>query len=274
MAEDTLIAWTDATLNFWMGCMKVSAGCKNCYAETLTKNRMGLKLWGPPETTERQAVKSVYAKAKKLQREAEGDRVGVLGEGKPLLAFVGSLMDWAENHPMLDEIRPRIWETIRQSPNVHFQLLTKRPERIADCLPADWGDGYPNVWLGTSIEDARVAHRMDHLAQIPAAVRFVSYEPALGPLHDSLDLSRCDWVIYGGESGPGYRQHDLDWPRGMDLACQRADVAFFYKQSAAYRTEMGIELDGKIVRKFPTPRVLPVPAWAPKSWTAAEARTA
>ena len=256
MAEKTIIAWTDGTLNFWMGCHKVSAGCKHCYAETLTKNRMGLQLWGPPKTTKRQAVKSVFAKARKLQREAVAGRVGVMGPGKPLLAFVGSLMDWAEDHPDAEALRPLIWEVVRQSPGVHFQLLTKRPERIAKCLPADWGDGYPNVWLGTSVEDARVVERMDHLAEIPAAVRFVSYEPALGPLAEHIDLSACDWMIFGGESGPGYRQQDTQWARDMKAACTKSGTAFFYKQSAAFRTEMGIELDGQIVRKFPKPRRL------------------
>ena len=261
MSQETLIAWTDSTLNFWMGCHKVSAGCKNCYAETLTKNRMGLKLWGPPETTDRQAVKSVYTRARALQREAVGGRVGCLGAGNPLLAFVGSLMDWAEDHPRAEALRPAIWDTIRNSPNVHFQLLTKRPERIAQCLPSDWGNGYHNVWIGTSVEDARVIERADHLRKVPAVVRFISYEPALGPLAGHLDLTGIDWVIYGGESGSGYRPEGTPddpklWAREMHFACAEAGVAYFHKQSTGYRTEMGIELDGQIVRKFPVPRTV------------------
>jgi protein gp37 len=136
---------------------------------------------------------------------------------------------------------------------MHFQVLTKRPERIADNLPSDWGQGWPNVWLGTSIEDMRVAGRADYLRKIPAAVRFVSYEPALGSLAD-LDLTGLDWVIYGGESGPGYRPENKDWAREMHRKCSASGVAFFHKQSAGHRTEMGIELDGKIVREFPLPR--------------------
>jgi protein gp37 len=253
MANETLIAWTDHTANFWMGCMKVSAGCKHCYAETLTRNRMGLDVWGPPATTERQPVKSVYGNVRKWERMATAGEPGVLGPAKPHLVFIGSLMDWAEDHPALDEIRAGIWPLIRESPHLHFQMLTKRPERIQELLPDDWGAGYPNVWLGTSIEDMRVVERADYLRSIPAVVRFISYEPALGPL-DALDLGGIDWVIYGGESGPGFRPHDLAWPRAMRDKCRDAGVSFFYKQSAAFHTERGIELDGEIVREFPEPR--------------------
>jgi protein gp37 len=254
MAEKTIIAWTDHTANYAMGCVKVSDGCKNCYALTLTKNRMGLDLWGPKETTRRQAVKGVYAHVKSWQKLAKEGTPGVLGPGQPHLVFVGSLFDWAEDHKDIEAIRPAIWETIRNSPNLHFQMLTKRPERIRSLLPSDWGEGYPNVWLGTSIEDMRVAKRADALRDIPAVVRFISYEPAIGPL-DDLDISGIDWIIYGGESGPGYRPHDLAWPRAIHKKCTETGAAFFYKQSAAYRTEMGIELDGKMVRYYPTPRV-------------------
>lgn len=254
MAETTLIAWTDHTANFWMGCFKVSDGCKHCYAETLTKNRMGLRVWGPASTTERQAVKGVYNNVKGWAREAE-QVPGVLGEGKPHLVFVGSLMDWAEDHPMLEPTRERMWETIRTYPNLHFQMLTKRPERIVELLPDDWGEGYPNVWLGTSVEDMRVAHRADALREIPAVVRFISYEPALGPLH-TLDLTGIDWVICGGESGPVHRKMDLQWARDMRAACEAVGVAYFFKQSSHRFTERGIELDGEIVRNFPTPRTV------------------
>lgn len=279
MSDTTLIAWTDRTANFWMGCQKVSDGCKHCYAETLTKNRMGLSLWGPAATTARQRVKSVGANLSKWQREAEAGEPGARGPGKFLLVFVGSLMDWAEDHPQLDTIRADMWRMIRQSRHLEFQLLTKRADRIERLLPADWGAGYPNVWLGTSIEDMRVAKRADYLRAIPAAIRFVSYEPALGPL-DDLDLTGIDWVIYGGESGPGFRGHDLDWPRMMLLKCAQSGSAFFYKQSSAIRTEMGTELDGKTVRQWPTPRVIAAPAASrhrstaqalPLPWTA-EAR--
>lgn len=248
MGEGTIIAWTDFTANFWQGCTKVSAGCAHCYAESLTKNRMGLDVWGPNKP--RKPVAGVWENVRKWNREAErsGDRK---------LVFVMSLGDFFEDDPVANEIRPRAWDLIRRSEWLDFQLLTKRPERIAANLPADWRDGWPNVWLGTSIEDMRVAARADHLRTIPASVRFVSYEPALGPL-DDLNLDGIDWMIYGGESGPGFRPHDLAWPRRMRERCSELGVAFFFKQSSAPRTEMGTTLDGETVRKYPRPRI-PIP---------------
>lgn len=114
MAEKTLIAWTDHTANFWMGCQKVSDGCKNCYAERLTRNRMGLTVWGPLTTTPRQPVKGIWKKVLRWNREAAKGVPGVLGQGNPHLVFTGSLMDWAEDHPDLIPLRKRMWETIRE----------------------------------------------------------------------------------------------------------------------------------------------------------------
>jgi len=143
-----------------------------------------------------------------------------------------------------------MWQQIRETPWLHWQLLTKRADRIADLLPEDWGAGYPNVWLGASIENMDCAERADHLRKIPAVVHFISYEPALGPLHE-IDLTGIEWLIVGGESGPGFRDMPHDWARSMRTACERAGTAFFFKQSAAYRTEMGTQLDGETVRNYP-----------------------
>jgi len=226
-----------------MGCEKVSEGCRNCYALTLTKNRMGLDLWG---ASPRQVTKSPWKNVAAWNRKAIAD--GVISR-----VFCASLCDVFEDHPTANATRPLVWDVIKQSEHLHFQVLTKRPERIADNLPDDWGDGYPNVWLGTSIEDMRVAHRADYLREIPAAVRFISYEPALGSLND-LDISGIDWVIYGGESGPGHRSEDKQWARDMRDKCAATGAAFFHKQSAGHRTELGIELDGELIRQFPCPR--------------------
>lgn len=253
MSEATIIAWTDHTFNAWMGCERVSEGCRNCYAATLTKNRMGLDLWG--RKAPRQVTKAPWQHVRAWNRAAERGEPGLLGSGMPHLVFTGSLMDWAEDRPDLAEPRRRMWDTIRDCRSLWFQMLTKRPQNILRFLPEDWGDGYPNVWIGTTIEDNRVAVRGDYLRQVPAVVRFVSYEPAIGPL-DQLDLAGIDWVIYGGESGPGHRPEDKQWARDMRSRCVAGGVAFFHKQSAGYRTEMGIELDGEVVREFPTPRVI------------------
>ena len=251
MAEKSIIAWTHNTFNPWMGCVKVSDGCKNCYAETLTKNRMGLSLWG--KNGRRQVTTDANWK-KPLQWNKEAEK-----NGERTRVFCASLCDVFEDHPTANATRPRLWELIRKCQWLDWQLLTKRPERIEANLPADWGNGWGNVWLGTSIEDMRVAYRADILRKIPATVKFISYEPALGPLND-LDLTGLDWVLYGGESGSGYRHEDKQWARDMKAKCEAIGTcAFFHKQSAAYRTEIGIELDGEIVRNYPSRRLaLPV----------------
>lgn len=241
MGKETKIAWTDHTFNPWMGCEKVSEGCRNCYAATFTKNRMGLQLWG--KAAPRQVTTTPWRNVRQWNKQAEAD--GVIRR-----VFCASLCDVFEDHPIAEQTRPAVWDIIRESQSLDFQLLTKRPQRIADCLPDDWGDGWDNVWLGTSIEDMRVAKRADYLRQVPARVRFISYEPALGSLND-LDLAGLHWIIYGGESGPGYRPEDKQWARDMRDRCRDAGVAFYHKQSAAPRTEMGIDLDGEIIREYP-----------------------
>jgi protein gp37 len=247
MADETLIAWTDHTANFWIGCVKVSEGCRNCYAEKIASGKLGLDVWGAGKP--RQVAKGVWQNVQTWNRAAKRD-------GVRRRVFCGSMMDWAEDHPTAAATRPRLWDTIRECDWLDWQMLTKRPQRIRECLPKDWGSGgYHNVWLGTSVEDMRVAERVDHLRDIPAVVRFISYEPALGSL-EALDISGIDWVIYGGESGPGHRAEDKEWARSMHRKCSETGAAFFHKQSAGYRTEMGIELDGKIVREYPTPRTV------------------
>jgi protein gp37 len=239
-----------------MGCTKVSDGCRFCYAESLTKNRMGLSLWGA--RGKRQVTSAAnWRKPHQWNREA-------LRAGERRRVFCASLCDVFEDHPIANRERARVWETVQATPALDWQILTKRPERIAACLPEGWGAGWRHVWLGTSIEDARVAHRADHLRAVPAAVRFVSYEPALGPLADALDLTGIHWVIYGGESGPGWRpegtpEDPKQWARDMLATCRAHGVAFFHKQSAGWRTELGIELDGEIVREYPASRA-PAPS--------------
>jgi protein gp37 len=176
--------------------------------------------------------------------------------GRTERVFTCSWSDWF--HVDADPWRAEAWAVIRRCPHLHFQILTKRHERIVANLPADWGEGYPNVWLGVSIENDRFTHRADALRGIPAAVRFISAEPVLGPM-PSLDLRGIDWLIVGGESGPGWRPMDHAWVRELRRKARAAGTAFFFKQSAAPRTEMGITLDGKIVREYPTPRrVIPL----------------
>ena len=255
MSTKTLIAWTDHTANFWIGCMKVSPGCANCYAETLAKNRMGLHVWGPPSTTGRKPVSSVYSNLRKWNKASD--------PANPSKVFVGSMMDWAEDHADAEKLRPAMWESMLKNDRLIFQLLTKRPERIRGLLPWFWKGIKSRVWMGVSIESVNYTHRADFVRDLDCAVRFVSYEPALGPIARALNLTGLDWVIVGGESGPGFRSMDLQWARDMKAACEAKGVAFFFKQSAAPRTEQGIELDGEIVRNYPARVALPMASLFP-----------
>jgi len=245
MAAKTIIAWTDRTFNIAWGCTKISPGCKNCYADTLS-HRYGQSVWGPGQPRRTFGAKH-WNEPVKWNREAEQ-------LGRRLRVFCSSMCDNFEDHPTITAERQKLWSLIRATPNLDWQLLTKRAERMARNLPTDWGSsGYPNVWLGVSIENNDYVNRADVLRTLPAVVRFVSYEPALGPL-EQLNLDGLDWIIYGGESGPGYRPENKQWARDIRERCDQQGVAFFHKQSSGFRTEMGIDLDGAIVRHYPQPR--------------------
>jgi protein gp37 len=242
MAERSAIAWTDATFNPWMGCVKVSEGCRHCYAAALTKNRMGLDLWGaraPRQRTSAGYWRQPFAWARKAAAEGVRRRV-----------FCGSLCDVFEPRRDLDPIRSDLFDLIRETPELDWLLLTKRPQAIAEALPPDWDEGWSHVWLGTTVEGPWALERAAALTAVPALTRFVSYEPALGPL-DALPLGGLHWIIYGGESGSGFRGHDVAWARSMRDRCKAAGVAFFFKQSPGFRPGTGEELDGEIVREVP-----------------------
>lgn len=233
MGQKTIIAWTQRTWNPWRGCTKISPGCKNCYMFT-AQNRYGrdpsvvvrTETWDQPARWQRNAGK----------------------EGRRELVFTCSWSDWF--HQDADAWRGQAWRVVRDCPNLTFQILTKRPDRVIDHLPADWKQGYSNVWLGVSVENADYLWRMDFLRQIPAAVRFISAEPLLGPL-SSINLDGIDWLIVGGESGPGFRSMQAAWARELRDKALWAGVAFFYKQGAAARTEMHTSLDGRQWRQMP-----------------------
>lgn len=243
MSDTTTISWCDHTFNPWIGCTKVSEGCRFCYAEQFATKRMGLKVWGPG--ADRHTTKT-WVQVPRWNRAA-------MAAGERRRVFCASLADVFEDHTTANQLRPKLWDLIRCCDSLDWLLLTKRPGNITAMLPGDWGDGWPQVWIGATVEDARVAHRLDALRSIPAAVRFVSYEPALGPLHD-CNLSGIDWVIYGGESGPGYRPDDRVWARAMRDRCQADDRAFFYKQAAGVRPGRDVLLDGVEIKQLPIPR--------------------
>lgn len=234
MAESTAIDWTDATWNPWWGCEKVSPGCAHCYAERLMVSR-GHEF--------------------KVKRTSDATFRFPLKVKEPKLIFTCSMSDFFIEEA--DPWRPEVWDIIRRTPHLTYQILTKRPERIRQSLPPDWGRlGWPNVWLGVSVENNRHRWRVDVLKSTPAAVRFVSAEPLLSPIDFEAFgfMGVIDWLIAGGESGPGFRPMDLDWARSLRDQCERSGVPFFLKQLGGWpdqRTHERAILDGRTHTEMP-----------------------
>lgn len=241
MSERTGIEWCDHTFNIAWGCFKVSPGCSHCYAETLADKRLGNGVWGPPATTPRKTFgEKHWNDPVRWNRAAEK-------AGRRARVFCSSMCDVFEDHPTIDAERAKLWPLIRATPHLDWLLLTKRPERIAANLPDDWGNGYPNVWLGTSAESDSYRDRIGHLVKLPARIRFVSAEPLLAPLTLDEYADDLDWVIVGGESGKQARPMQGDWARSLRDECRRARVAFFLKQLGGHPDKRGREsavLDG------------------------------
>ncbi len=218
--ENSGISWTDNTFNPWVGCTKVSAGCDHCYAASINK-RAGGSNWGPG--AERRVTRDANWRGPvkwNRQAEAAGTRIKV---------FCASMADVFDGEAPADA-RERLWNLIRATPFLDWQLLTKRPTNIHRFLPKDWGDGYPNVWLGVSAENREYAlRRIPVLQSIPAAIRFVSAEPLLGDLGE-LNLTGIDWMIIGGESGAGARPFDVSWAERLTERSKLQGVKVFVKQ--------------------------------------------
>ncbi|RIK38013.1 MAG: hypothetical protein DCC55_22505 [Chloroflexi bacterium] len=235
MTTNTAIEWTNHTWNPWRGCLKVSPGCKACYMY-----REQTRYGNDPKAIVRAKDATFYAPHKWKE---------------PARVFTCSWSDFFI--ALADGWRFDAWNTIRATPHLTYQILTKRPENITDRLPPDWGTGWPNVWLGVSVESQDYDGRLRQLAQIPAKVRFVSYEPALGPLNlrPWLYTRSLDWVISGGESGHYPRPADLDWFRSVRDQCVQYGVAYFHKQHGGHSkidgSYGGHLLDGQSWRQFP-----------------------
>ena len=240
----TGIEWTNETWNPMTGCSKISAGCDHCYAETVAQRRtraVYLRQLPVKDTPANRADPF----APRFWEERLDDP---LRWRKPLRIFVNSMSDVFHAQFSLEMIQA-VFSTMVVAEWHQFQLLTKRPERalrLADRLP--WPE---NLWLGTSVEDMAVARRVDYLRETPAAVKFVSAEPLLGPM-DSLDLDGIDWVIGGGESGAGARPCDPAWAAGLRDRCHEAGVAFFWKQWGGYTPKSGGRvLEGRTWEEYP-----------------------
>lgn len=254
MAENSNISWTTHTFNPVRGCTKVSDGCKNCYAETMSKrNPKVLGIWGD-KGTRVVASEDMWRKPVAWDREAQN-------VGERHRVFCASLADVCEDRPEWNAPRIRLKNLIRETPHLDWLLLTKRPENY---LRLFWGPEqgvWPsNVWAGTSVENQEAADkRIPHLLKCPAAIRFLSCEPLLGPI-DLVDKTRTyrpaievDWVIVGGESGPGARPCNVAWIRDIVGQCKAAGVATFVKQDSGPRPGMQGRIPDSIwaLKQFP-----------------------
>lgn len=279
MGARSKIEWTDSTFNPWVGCTKVArakgapSACDFCYAEKWAK-RSGQVQWGNHPRRRTTAV--YWRNPVRWNDQAASFQVK---HGRRQRVFCASLADVFDNQ--VDPTwRADLFSLIRECDQLDWQLLTKRPQNIRKMLPLDWDDGYPNVWLGTTAEDARAyRQRVAHLLIVPAAIHFVSYEPAVGPLEQlDIDGSFPDWLIIGGESGVRadlIRRTKPQWARDAIAECRRLGVAPFLKQWGTYHNNPlvaeeresiqqamifdppdngkgGGKLDGHLWREFPT----------------------
>lgn len=270
MAENSKIEWCNHSWNPWIGCQKISPACDNCYAESWDKRYEGGKHWGP-KAPRRRTSPGNWNKPLKWNRDAEkaGTRPRV---------FCASLADVFDNNVPISW-RADLWTLIDMTPNLDWLLLTKRPQNIKKMMGA-W-DRFPdNVWLGVTVENQEEAdRRIPHLLSVPAAIHFLSCEPLLGPVNlvemvsngniaNALtgdiyfsqinlikNLENIDWVIAGGESGPGARPMHPDWVRGLRDQCLAAGVPFLFKQWEGRNQSdiklKGRELDGKVWDEYP-----------------------
>jgi len=228
VGEITGIEWTDHTANFWWGCFKVSEGCKNCYAETLS-SRYGKHIWGPASTTEREKTKGPWRDILKWDKQAKAD-------GIRRKVFVQSMSDFFEDHPQLPEWRNAATEILEQLEWLDVQLLTKRPENILRMVPAYWRVNWPkHIWIGTSVENQNAADkRIPHLLEVDADVHFLSCEPLLEAVNLNEYWPDIDWIIAGGESGHGARPMHPKWVIDLADHCNDRGVKFFFKQWGEY----------------------------------------
>ena len=234
MCARSAIEWTEITWNPVTGCSKISDGCKHCYAERMSAR---LRAMGMHKYRYGFSVTTHEAELKKP-----------LGWKKPRLVFVNSMSDlFHESVP--SGFIESVFAVMNAAEAHTFQLLTKRPWRIGELDPKlVWT---PNIWLGVSIESEEWLGRLDQLKNVPASIKFLSLEPLLGPL-PQIDLDGIDWVIVGGESGPGARPMEAQWVREIRDNCQQSEVSFFFKQwGGVFKKRTGRMLDGRTWDQMP-----------------------
>jgi len=250
MAETT-IEWTDATWNPVAGCTILTAGCTNCYAMRMAARleAMGVDKYGG--LTRKSGGRAKWTGTIRLDEPSL--RVPAKWR-KPRRVFVNSMSDLFHEDVPADFIR-RVWRVMSETPRHTYQILTKRPARMADLLGGEDFAVLPNVWLGTSVENADVLGRLDDLRRVPATTRFVSFEPLIGPV-TRADLTGVHWAIVGGESGPQARPMDERWVDEIEAQCRSVGAAFFFKQwGGIQKKRNGRTYRGKVWDELPELRM-------------------
>jgi protein gp37 len=224
MAE-TSIEWTDATWNPVAGCTVLTAGCTNCYAMRMAARLEAMGAEKYRGLTRKSGGRAVWTGKIRLdEKSLDSPRAW----SKPRKVFVNSMSDLFHDDVPVEFIA-RVWTVMRETPRHTYQILTKRPERMAQVLAHPSFDILPNVWLGTSVEDDRVLDRLDAIRRVPAVIRFVSLEPLIGSVAQG-DLTGIHWAIVGGESGPRAREMKPEWVDEIEVMCRHSGTAFFFKQ--------------------------------------------
>ena len=243
MTNVTAIEWTDTTWNPVTGCTKISAGCDHCYAERFSERFRGTP--GHP-------FESGFDLTLRPERIAQP-----LSWRKPRMVFVNSMSDLFHKQ-VPQAFISKVFDAMEEANWHTFQVLTKRSSIMRNFLRARYGNvrGPAHIWCGVSVEDGRRNSRIQHLRGTPAGVRFLSIEPLIAPV-GVLDLEGIDWVIVGGESGPGAREMRVEWVRDIRDQCTKSGVAFFFKQWGGVRPKSGgRDLDGRKWNQFPTNQYL------------------
>jgi protein gp37 len=219
------IEWTDATWNPLSGCVMVSPGCTNCYAMRMAARLQAIGHPAYRAVTRKSGGRPVWTGRLRLNKRALN---APMGWRKSRKIFVNSMSDLFQAE-VPDEFVASVWNVMNQAKWHTFQVLTKRPENMARVVAEQGLPTLPNVWLGTSVESAEFSYRIDFLRSVPAAVRFISFEPLIGEV-GKVNLSSIHWAIVGGESGPRARTMSPDWVEAIRMQCKQQDVAFFFKQ--------------------------------------------
>lgn len=245
MAE-TSIEWTDATWNPVAGCTILTAGCTNCYAMRMAARLEAMGQQKYAGLTRKSGGRAKWTGKITLDRKALSIPASW---SKPRQVFVNSMSDLFHSDVPPDFIA-EVWQVMADTPRHTYQILTKRPDRMVEIvhgLPK-----LPNVWLGTSVEDSRVLHRIDELRNVPAAVRFISFEPLIGSVGGAI-LKDIHWAIVGGESGPQSRQMEPSWVDEIEHLCRSHGTAFFFKQwGGRNKKAAGRMLNGRTYDEMPS----------------------